>query len=66
MSKSLVLMLAQPKTSWGWHEFLISIELVRKLTVGVKAERDEMALFIASEDILASCAFRVEEWDKKS
>ena len=35
-----------------------------KLTVGVQAERDEVGLFIASEDVSASCAFRIEEWEK--
>ena len=35
-----------------------------KLSVGVQAERDEVGLFIASEDVSASCAFLPEEWDK--
>jgi hypothetical protein len=35
-----------------------------KLTVGVNAEEDEIGLFIASEDVSASCAFRPEEWGK--
>ena len=35
-----------------------------KLSVGVHTEEDEIGLFIASEDVSASCAFRSEEWDK--
>lgn len=35
-----------------------------KLSVGVHSEEDEIGLFIASEDVSASCAFRPEEWDK--
>ena len=35
-----------------------------KLSVGVHAEEDEIGLFVASEDVSASCAFRPEEWDK--
>ncbi len=35
-----------------------------KLTVGVQAEADEVGLFLASEDVSASCAFRAEEWEK--
>ena len=34
-----------------------------KLTVGVQAEADEVGLFLASEDVSASCAFRPEEWE---
>lgn len=33
-----------------------------KLTIGVETERDEIGLFIASEDVSASCAFRMDEW----
>lgn len=33
-----------------------------KLTIGVHAEAEEIGLFIASEDVSASCAFRPEEW----
>lgn len=35
-----------------------------KLTVGVNAEEDEVGLYIASEDVSCSCAFRKEEWNK--
>jgi hypothetical protein len=35
-----------------------------KLSVGVHTEEGEIGLFIASEDVSASCAFRLEEWDK--
>ncbi len=35
-----------------------------KLSVGVQAEAGEIGLFVASEDVSASCAFRPEEWDK--
>ena len=35
-----------------------------KLTIGVQAEKDEVGLFLASEDVSASCAFRLKEWDK--
>ncbi len=35
-----------------------------KLSIGVHAEEDEIGLFIASEDVSASCAFRPAEWDK--
>ena len=35
-----------------------------KLSVGVQADNGEVGLFIASEDVSASCAFLPEEWDK--
>ena len=38
-------------------------KLGEKLTVGVQAEADEVGLFLASEDVSASCAFLPEEWD---
>ena len=34
-----------------------------KLTVGVQAEVDEVGLFLASEDVSASWAFRPKEWE---
>lgn len=34
-----------------------------KLTVGVQAEADEVGLFLASEDVSASCAFLPDEWE---
>jgi len=43
---------------------LDEIKIGEKLSVGVQAERDEVGLFIASEDVSASCAFLPEEWDK--
>lgn len=36
----------------------------QKLEVGVHAEADEIGLFIASEDVSASCAFLPDEWKK--
>ena len=36
----------------------------KKLSVGVQADNGEVGLFIASEDLSASCAFLPEEWDK--
>ena len=44
-------------------EILDELKIGEKLTVGVNASEDEIGLFIASEDISASCAFRQEEWD---
>jgi len=41
---------------------LEELKIGEKLTVGVSAEKDEIGLFIASEDVSASCAFRPEEW----
>ncbi|MCK8818003.1 hypothetical protein MWH28_11610 [Natroniella sulfidigena] len=35
-----------------------------KLTVGVHKEHGEIGIFIASEDVSASCAFRPQEWEK--
>ena len=35
-----------------------------KLSIGVHSQEDEIGLFIASEDVSASCAFRPDEWDK--
>ncbi|WP_408956461.1 hypothetical protein [Natroniella sp. ANB-PHB2] len=35
-----------------------------KLTIGVHKEHGEVGIFIASEDVSASCAFRPEEWEK--
>ncbi len=35
-----------------------------KLTVGVQAEEEEVGLFVASEDVSASCAFLADEWEK--
>ena len=43
---------------------LDEIKIGEKLSVGVQAERDEVGLFIASEDVSASCAFLPEEWHK--
>ena len=40
---------------------LDEIKIGEKLSVGVQAERDEVGLFIASEDVSASCAFLPEE-----
>ncbi len=34
-----------------------------KLSIGVQAEAGEIGLFIASEDVSASCAFLPEEWE---
>ena len=34
-----------------------------KLTIGVQAEGEEVGLFVASEDVSASCAFTSEEWE---
>ena len=39
-------------------------KLGEKLTIGVQAEADEVGLFLASEDVSASCAFHPDEWDK--
>ena len=39
-------------------------QIGEKLSVGVQAEADEVGLFVASEDVSASCAFRPEEWDR--
>jgi len=39
-------------------------KLGEKLSVGVQADNGEVGLFIASEDVSASCAFLPEEWDK--
>jgi hypothetical protein len=46
------------------EEILDELKIGEKLTVGVNASSDEIGLFIASEDVSASCAFRKEEWDK--
>jgi len=35
-----------------------------KLSVGVQSHEDEIGLFIASEDVSSSIAFRPEEWKK--
>lgn len=45
-------------------EILDELKIGEKLTVGVNTAEDEIGLFIASEDVSASCAFRKEEWDK--
>jgi hypothetical protein len=44
-------------------EILDELKIGEKLTVGVNTSEDEIGLFIASEDVSASCAFRKEEWD---
>jgi hypothetical protein len=46
------------------EEILDELKIGEKLTVGVNASDAEIGLFIASEDVSASCAFRKEEWDK--
>ena len=43
---------------------LDELKIGEKLSIGVQAENDEVGLFIASEDVSASCAFLHEEWDK--
>ena len=43
---------------------LDELKIGEKLSIGVQAENDEVGLFIASEDVSASCAFLPEEWDK--
>lgn len=45
-------------------EILDELKIGEKLTLGVNASDEEIGLFIASEDVSASCAFRKEEWDK--
>ena len=35
-----------------------------KISIGVQTEEEEVGLFIASEDLSASIAFREEEWTK--
>ena len=35
-----------------------------KLSIGVHSQEDEIGLFIASEDVSASCAFRPKEWSE--
>jgi len=39
-------------------------KLGEKLTLGVQAEGDEVGIFLASEDVSASCAFLPEEWKR--
>jgi len=39
-------------------------EIGEKMEVGVQADEDEVGMFIASEDVSASVAFRPEEWDE--
>jgi len=46
------------------EEILDELRIGEKLTVGVSASEDEIGLFLASEDVSASCAFRKTEWDK--
>ena len=51
-----------------WEAIIMKVildekKIGEKLTVGVNSEEDEIGLFIASEDVSASCAFRSEEWD---
>jgi hypothetical protein len=46
------------------EQILDEKKIGEKLSVGVHAEEGEVGLFIASEDVSASCAFRPEEWDK--
>ncbi|SDM23593.1 hypothetical protein [Halarsenatibacter silvermanii] len=44
-------------------EILSERKLGEKLTLGVQAEADEVGLYLASEDVSASCAFLPDEWD---
>lgn len=46
------------------EEILDELKIGEKLTVGISASESEIGLFIASEDVSASCAFRKNEWDK--
>ena len=34
------------------------------LTIGCVMEEDEVGLFIASADVSASCAFKLDEWQR--
>lgn len=45
------------------EEILDELKIGEKLTVGVNASEDEIGLYLASEDVSASCAFRKEEWN---
>ena len=42
---------------------LDELKIGEKLSIGVQAEAEEVGLFLASEDVSASCAFTHEEWD---
>lgn len=46
------------------EEILDELKIGDKLTVGVNAVAEEIGLFIASEDVSASCAFRKKEWGR--
>ncbi len=46
------------------EDILDELKIGEKLTVGVSASAEEIGLFLASEDVSASCAFRKEEWDR--
>ena len=48
----------------GMHGFYEFLEAYRDPKHPEHAEEDEIGLFVASEDVSASCAFRPEEWDK--
>ncbi len=45
------------------EEIIDEKKIGEKLTIGVQAEADEVGLYLASEDVSASCAFLPEEWD---
>ncbi|MGM0502804.1 MAG: hypothetical protein ACQERJ_09760 [Bacillota bacterium] len=46
------------------EEILDELKIGEKLTVGVNSAAEEIGLFLASEDVSASCAFRKKEWDR--
>ncbi len=46
------------------EEIIEEKKLGEKLTLGVQAEADEIGIYLASEDVSASCAFLPEEWNK--
>ncbi|MBS3811735.1 MAG: hypothetical protein KGY44_07765 [Halanaerobiales bacterium] len=45
-------------------EIIDERKIGEKLSVGVQSDKDEIGLFIASEDVSATCAFRIKEWKK--
>jgi len=45
-------------------EIIDERKIGEKLSVGVQSDKDEIGLFIASEDVSATCAFRIKEWEK--
>ncbi len=46
------------------RDLLKETKIGKLLSMGVKMEKDEVGLFIASQDVSCGCGFKFREWEK--